>query len=216
MSETPSERRRRLRFLTVAELVGLAALVIAALGYWDSHRERTLTERERAAETQEKQAEAKKEAAAGALKLTFLMTGSPEGAGERLKLASVHSEQVIQNQALTFPSEIRGDTVQTTGNPRIEAGWIEGGVTTAEHARGGKGRQGRLPVAIVTTFIEDGQAKTDTALYQLGYRAHPRVLRSDKVELEGLSLVRRGLGGDLQAAVDVAWTRQNPLPAAKP
>ena len=209
MSETPSERKRRLRFLTVAEIVGIAALIIAAAGYWDTHRERTLTERERAAEAREKQAEAK----AGALKLTFLMTGTPEGAGERLKLASVHAEQVIQTQTLTFPSEIRGDPVQTTGNPRIEAGWIEGGVTKAEHARAGKGRSGRLPVAIATSFIEDGQTKSDTALYQLGYSAHPRVLRSDKVELEGLSLVRHGLGGDVQAAVDAAWAKQAPAPA---
>ena len=209
MGETPTERKRRLRFLTLAEFVGIAALAIAALGYWDTHRERTQTDRERAAEAQEKKAEAK----AGALKLTFLMTGSPEGSGERLKLSSVHAEQVIQTQTLTFPTEIRGDPVQTTGNPRVEAGWIEGGVTKAEHARGGKGRSGRLPVAIVTSFIEDGQTKTDTALYQLGYSAHPRVLRSDKVELEGLSLLRHGVGGDPQAVVDAAWTRQNPLPA---
>lgn len=210
MSETPSERKRRFRFLTIAEFVGIAALAVAALGYWDSHRERTLTERERAAEAQEKKAEAR----AGALKQTFLMTGSPEGSGDRLKLSSVHPEQVIQTQTLTFPSEIRGDPVQTTGNPRIEAGWIEGGVTKAEHARGGKGGAGRrLPVAIATTFIQDGQSKTDTALYQLGYSAHARVLRSDKVELEGLSLVRHGLGGDVQAAVDAAWTKQNPPPA---
>ncbi len=209
MGETPTERKRRLRFLTLAEFVGIAALAIAALGYWDTHRERTQTDRERAAEAQEKKAEAK----AGALKLTFLMTGSPEGSGERLKLSSVHAEQVIQTQTLTFPTEIRGDPVQTTGNPRVEAGWIEGGVTKAEHARGGKGRSGRLPVAIVTSFIEDGQTKTDTALYQLGYSAHPRVLRSDKVELEGLSLLRHGVGADPQAVVDAAWTRQNPLPA---
>ena len=70
-------------------------------------------------------------------------------------------------------------------------------------------------MAIVTTFLEDGQTKTDTALYQLGYSAHPRVLRSDKVELEGLSLIRRLGGGDVQAAVDAVWARQNPLPAPK-
>jgi hypothetical protein len=89
-------------------------------------------------------------------------------------------------------------------------------VTKAEHARAGKGRSGRMPVAIATTFIEDGQTKSDTALYQLGYSAHPRVLRSDKVELEGLSLLRHGVGGDAQAAVDAAWTAKNPLPAGKP
>src|SRR3954471_2277429 len=115
MSETPTGRKRRLRFLTLAEIVGLAALAIAGLGYWDSHRERTLTEKERAAEAQEKRAQAK----AGVLKLAFLMTGSPESGGERLRLSSVHPEQVIQTQSLVFPAEVRGDTAETTGNPRI-------------------------------------------------------------------------------------------------
>jgi hypothetical protein len=209
MSETPAEKRRRLRFLTLAELVGIVAVVIAGLGYWDSHRERAQTDRERAAEAQERKAEAK----AGVLKLSFLMTGTPEAAGERLRLSTVHPEQVIQTQSISFPSEIRGDAVQTTGNPRLEAGWLEGGLTKAEHARGGKQRQGRLPVGIVTVFIEDGQAKTDRAIYLVGYSAHPRVLRSDKVELEGLSLMRRGVGEDVQAAVDAAWTRISPPPA---
>src|SRR6185437_11187914 len=144
MSETPAEKKRGLRFLTLAEIVGIAAVAIAALGYWDNHRQRTQTDRERAAEAQEKKAEAR----AGAMKLSFLMTGTPEGSGDRLRLASVHSEQVIQTQALTFPSEIRGDPVQTTGNPRIEAGWFEGGLSKAEHARGTKSHQGRMPVGI--------------------------------------------------------------------
>ena len=90
MSEKP-KKRLPIRWLSLAEIVGLAALVIAGLGYWDTHRERTLTEKERAAEAQEKKAEAK----AGALKLAFLMTGSPEADGARLRLASVHPEQVI-------------------------------------------------------------------------------------------------------------------------
>ena len=211
MNETPAEKRRRLRFLTLAEFVGVAALIIAGLGYWDSHRERTQTARERAAEVQERKAEAK----AGALKLSFLMTGTPESGGERLRLSSVHADQVIQTQAIRFPGEIRGDDVQTTGNPRLEAGWIDGGLTKAEHARGGKSHQGRIPVGIVTVFIEDGQPKTDRAIYLLGYSSHPRVLRADKVALEGLSLMRRAVGEDLQAAVDQAWARISP-PAAKP
>jgi hypothetical protein len=210
MSDAPKPRKRLpIRWLSLAEIVGLAALVIAGLGYWDTHRERTLTEKERAAEAQEKKAEAK----AGALKLAFLMTGSPESGGERLRLASVHPEQVIQTQSLVFPSEVRGDTAETTGNPRIEAGWIEGGLTKAEHARGAKKAHGRLPVGVVTVFIEDGQTKTDRSIYLVGYGAHPRVLRSDKVELEGLSLLQRGVGENVQAAVDGVWTRQNPPPA---
>jgi hypothetical protein len=210
MSEKPAARKRLpLRWLSLAEFVGIVAVAIAALGYWDSHRERAQTDRERAAAEQEKKAEAK----AGALKLSFLMTGAPEGAGDRLRLATVHPEQVIQTQALSFPGEVRGDPVQTTGNPRIEAGWFDGGLDKALHARGSKQHQGRLPVGVVTVFIEDGQTKTDRALYLIGYSLHPRVLRSDKVELEGLSLVRRGVGEDMQAAVDALWARQAPAPA---
>jgi hypothetical protein len=210
MSEKPAARKRLpLRWLSLAELVGIVAVAIAALGYWDNHRERAQTDRERAAAEQEKTAEAK----AGALKLSFLMTGTPEGSGDRLRLATVHPEQVIQTQSLSFPSDVRGDAVQTTGNPRIEAGWFDAGLDKALHARGSKQHQGRLPVGVVTVFIEDGQTKTDRALYLVGYSLRPRVLRSDKVELEGLSLVRRGVGEDIQAAADALWARQAPAPA---
>jgi len=205
----PRKKRLPLRWLSLAELVGIVAVVIAGLGYWDTHRERAQTARERAAETREKQAEAK----AGALKFTFLMTGTPESEGERLRLTTVHAEQVIQTQTVSFPSEIRHDAVETTGNPRIEADWFEGDLDHALKARGDKRHQGRLPVGVATSFIEDGQAKTDQAIYWIGYSTHPRVLRSDKVEMEGLSLARRGVIGDLQAAVDALWTRQNPPPA---
>ena len=66
---------------------------------------------------------------------------------------------------------------------------------------------------VVTVFIEDGQTKTDRSIYLLGYSLHSRVLRSAKVELEGLSLLRRGVGEDLQKAVDAAWDRMAPAPA---
>ncbi len=207
--EAPRKKRLPFRWLSLAELVGIVAVAIAALGYWDSHRARTLTERERAVEALEKKAEAR----AGALRLSFLMTGNPESSGERLRLATVHPEQVIQTQSISFPSEIRSDAVQTTGNSRIEAGWVEGGLAKAEHARGAKLHHGRLPVGIVTVFIEDGQTKTDRALYQVGYSSHPRMLRSDKIELEGLSLIRRGVGENVEAAVDAVWSIQNPPPA---
>ena len=203
---TARKKRLPLRWLTLAEFVGIVAVAIAALGYWDSHKERALSERERAAAEKAHEAEAR----AGALKLTFLMTGTPEGSGERIRLAAVHGEQVIQTQSLSLPGEVRGEAVQTTGNPRIEAGWLEGGLEKALHAHGVKATHGRVPIGIVTVFIEDGQPKTDRAIYLLGYSLHPRMLRSAKVELEGLSLVRRGVGGDVQAAVDAAWARQVP------
>jgi hypothetical protein len=205
------QRRLPLRWLTLAELVGIAALVIAGLGYWDSHRERVQSDRERAAELRARKAEAQKEAQAGALKRAFLVTGTPEEDGERLRLSAAHAEQVIQTQAISFPSEVRGDPAQTTGNPRLEAGWFEAGLARALHDRDDRRRSGRLPVGVVTSYIEDGQTQTDRTIYLVGYSLHPRVLRADKVELEGLSLVRRLGAEDVQASVDAIWARQEPV-----
>ena len=213
MSEGPARKKRLpLRWLSLAEIVGIVAVAIAALGYWDSHRERSQEASEKAAAARERQAEQK----AGALKLTFLMTGAPAGSGDRIQLTAVHPEQVIQTQAVTLPREVRGDAIQTTGNPRIEAGWFEGGLEKALHAHGVTATRGRVPIGLDTVFIEDGQPKTDRAVYLLGYSLHPRVLRSAKVELEGLSLLRRGVGEDLGAAVDAAWARQVPAKSDKP
>lgn len=195
MSETP-RKRLPVRWLTLAECVGLLALVIAALGYWDAHRERTQQDRERAAAERQHQADLK----ASAVKLSFLMTGSVDAAGDTVRLASVHPEQVIQTQTVYFPATVRADSIETTGNPRLEAGWIEDGLRKA-----GAPRTGRVPVGVETMFIEDGQMKTDRSLYQLGYSLHPRLLRGEKVQLEGLSLARRGVAGDLRGAASQAW-----------
>ena len=208
MSEAPRKRRLPIRALTLAEIVGITAVVIAALGYWDAHRERVLTDQEKAAAERQHQAEAR----AGALKLSFVMSGQPQGT-DLIRMTAVHPEQVIQTQAVSFPSDVRGDSVETTGNPRVEAGWLEGGLEKALKARGVKDERGRLPIGVATNYIEDGQAKTDRSIYLLGYSLHPRVLRSAKVELEGLSFLRHS-GDDLQKAVDQTWDRMAPRPAA--
>jgi hypothetical protein len=196
MSETP-RKRLPVRWLTLAECVGLLALVIAGLGYWDSHRERTQQDRERAVAERQRQADLK----ANVVKLSFLMTGALDKDGGKIRLTSVHPEQVIQTQTVFFPSTIRADSIETTGNPRLEAGWIEDGLRKAA----GDYKKGRVPVGVLTVFIEDGQTKSDRALYMLGYSLHPRVLRGEKVELEGLSLARRGVAGDLRAAASEQW-----------
>lgn len=198
MTEETSPKRLPIRWLTLAEIVAVAALVITGLSFWDTHRERVREDRDRAAAASQRQAEAQ----AAARKMTFVMTGAREDDGLKVRLTSVNEGQVIQTQTVWFPFELRSDSVETTGNPRLEAGWIEGGLR--KHA--GKARTGRVPVGVLTVFIEDGQTKTDRSIYQLGYSIHPRTLRADKVELEGLSLAQRGVSGDLQAAVGTLWS----------
>lgn len=195
LSDAPRKKRLPLRWLSLAEIVGVVAVVVAVLGYWDSHRERTQESREKALAARERQVEAR----ANALKQSFLMTGTLEGSGDRIRLASQRPEQVIQTQTIWFPAAIRATRVETTGNPRLEVGWVEEGLRKA------KTSTGRVPVGVLTVFIEDGVTKTDRAVYQVGYSLHPRTLRKDEVDLDGLSLARRGVTGDLQAAADTLW-----------
>ena len=204
MTEETPPKRLPIRWLTLAEIVAVAALVITGLSFWDSHRERVRDDHERSTAASERQASARAEAKAAALKQTFVMTGAREGDGAKVVLTSVNDGQVIQTQTVWFPSQIRSDSVETTGNPRLEAGWIENGLR--KHA--GKARTGRVPVGVLTVFIEDGETKTDRSVYQLGYSIHPRTLRADKVELEGLSVARRDVPGDLQAAAGSLWAAQ--------
>jgi hypothetical protein len=193
-------RRLPIRWLTLAELVGILALVIAALGWWDNHRERLQQDQARAAEARTRSDEARRES----LKTSFLLTGSVEGDDRRIRLASAHADQVIQTQTLIFPSAVRKDPVETTGNPRIEAGWFEDGLKKAG-VKAGQPR--RVPVGVVTTYVEDGEMKTDQAIYAVAANLQGRFLRGARLQLDGMSLQRRGVSGDLQAAVDAAWAR---------
>jgi len=190
MNET-SPKRLPFRWLNLGEIVGVLAVVIAALGLWENHREHAEAAREHAAEI-----------AAGALKSTFLMTGALNRAGDEVRLTPVHPDQVIQTQTVWFPAAIRSDSVETTGNPRLEAGWIEDGLRKVA----GHVKEGRVPVGVQTVYIEDGQTKTDNAVYELAYSLHPRLLLGDKLHLEGLSLARRGVTGGLQDAADHSWS----------
>lgn len=208
MTEAPEPARKKrlpLRWLTLAEIVGIAALAIAGLGYWDSHRERLQQDHERAAADRDRKTAEAEESKAKAqaaqqdvLRHALLLTGVP--ASGELRLQPTRSEQVIQTQTLWFPTEIRPDSVATTGNPRLETRWIEDRLR-----RVARRDDHRLPVAIETTFIEDGQSRTDRSVYLVGFSLHGRLVGGPRVEFEGMSLARRGVSGDLQAAANSYW-----------
>jgi hypothetical protein len=203
MSETPGPRRRPpIRWLTLAETVGILALVVAALGWWDTHRERLQQDNERAAAERTRTAESRREAA----RSSFLLVGSLGDDGERIRLASAHPDQVIQTQTLVFPAGVRGDPVETTGNPRIERRWLEDGLRKADR-KAEAGGERRVPVGVATSYVQDGEMKTDRSIYAVAYSLQGRFLRGSTVKLEGVSLIRRGVAGDLQGAVNAAWGR---------
>lgn len=182
--ETPAAKRRRLRLITFAELIGVAALAISAASYWDSHRDR--------------------DRVAAVAPAPLLLAATPDGERATLALRPARGDAVVQTQTLSFPASVRSDVIDSTGDGRIEAGWIDDGIRKAvPSAR--DARPPRLPVGIVTTFVDNGVTRQDAAVYDVGYAMHDRLLRGRAVELEGVTLVRRVPAARLQAAIDQRW-----------
>ena len=198
MTETPEARKRR-RWITMGEIIGIAALVISGLSYWDAHQERVA---------------APKPLAAAVNAAPLILTGTVDAAHDRIDLHPASSEQVIQTQTVRFPTSVRADAVDTTGNARIEVGWFDSGLRAA--LKGAKLHAGRhrLAVGIETTFVAGETTQTDRAVYDIGYTIHSRMLRPDAVAIEGVSLVRRG-APDLQAAIDARFATQAPALAER-
>ncbi len=171
--------------------MGVVAVIIAILNFWDNHAERKAADQARLAAEQ-------RAASAPA----FVLVGAAETDGSRIRLSPVHADQPIQSQVFVFPSEIRDKPVEITGSARIEAGWLGDGARKAAGKAGRDAGDLRLPVGIQTTYLADGDTRTDQSIYDVGYRLEPRLLRPARVVLQGLSVVRRGVRGDLQAATE--------------
>lgn len=195
MDEAPQRRQRRL-WLTIGEAAAVLAVLIAGLNYWDSHREHE-------AETKRDAAQARQSSLAAALALE----GEAQSGGRRLALKSVNPGQVIESQRYLFPQDVLDHPVDVTAaSPGIDAGWIAPGLVRkleAAHAPG-EGR-GRLPVAITTGYLSNGEVRQDRSLYLVGYAWRRRFLHGREITLEGIALRGGIAGSDQQAAVEKAW-----------
>ncbi len=185
--ETAAQATRR-RWITFGEIIAIAAVLISAASWWDGHQARVREEAARSAEERPKSAPA------------LIIVATRVSDGDALELAAARADQVIQSQMLIAPG---GKSDDSTGPGTLEASLIEAA------ARTGKAKTGRIPVAILTRYAVDDAMREDRALYDVGYRRHERVLRSDAVELTGLSLVRRLGKSDPQAAVDARYGKRS-------
>lgn len=193
--ETPAEAtKRRRRWITLGETIGILALAISAASLWDSHQQR---QEERAASVAAK--------ARPAQVAPLVLTASVTGDGDTLRLATSGSDRVIQTQTLIFPRALGIDPVDTVGNPRIEAEWF--GAALRKALKDDRSSR-RLPIGIVTHYLDNGVERTDTALYDIGHGWRSRLIGSDVPVLEGITLVSRG--GNAQSKADARWAKSHP------
>jgi hypothetical protein len=188
----------RRRWITLGEVLAVIAIVISALTLWNSWSERSDSKAIKSADAQR--------ASARAVTLVLMAEG-----GERaLALKPAAAEQSVQSQKILFPAALDIAPAETTGEPRIEAGWFEGALKKAREAAhlpdNSRGDE-RLPVVIISRFLVDGEQHEDVALYDIGYTISGRLLAGHSVKLRGLSLVSRAKSGDAQAKLDARWRK---------
>ena len=203
MTDTPAARRRFRFWVTLGEIVGVLALVIAALNFWDSHRQHVAdAHREAAAERAAKGRDA------------FVMAGQMEADGARVTFQPLNPAQAIQSERYVFPAAVLDHAMEVgAARPQIDLDWIARGVAgeVARLRRGGAAPdgEGTIPVGVTATYVEDGEMRTDSSLYRLGYAWRARLFGGPKLALQGVSLIRRAAPGDLRSAVEAAWTRDH-------
>jgi hypothetical protein len=192
----------RRRWITLGEILAVLAVVISAATLWLNWAERSDT-------TAEKSAESRKASARAAI----LVLNATASRDDRLDLKPASADQVVQSQTLRFPAALGVDPVDTTGDSRIEGRWFDGGLKKAREKAGlpddSRGDE-RLPVAITTRFLVDGEAHEDVALYDIGYSISGRMLGGHDVALRGLSLIKRTTNDNAQAQVNARWAKLVP------
>ena len=207
----PESKRQGFRFwLTVGEVVAVLGLGLAGLNYWENHRDREQTERQEA------------EKARTQSRSVFLMRGEADKDGERVILEPSNPAQVVQTQRYLFPTAVLDHGKEIgAGRLQIDLVWFDDGLKTSLKAARKAGAplpkgEARLPVGVITSYVENGETRTDQSIYRVGYVAEPGLLGAVKLKLLGATLVRRGVTGDVQAAVDAAWRAEAPAGDERP
>ncbi len=212
-SASSSNKGRWRLWITLSELVGVLALLIAGLNFWDSHRERQRDEKRVAAAEQSA-------AKAAAARASFVLTARTEGDGARLVLQAMSADQAIQGLHLVFPAEVADHPVDTV-QPRIDRDWVARGLGKAvEAARkakaAGAAGEGVLPVGVEASYVEDGELRTDRSIYRISYAWRTPLLGGPRFTLEGATLRNRAVKSDPQHAVDAQWAATEVRRAAQP
>jgi len=194
MSESADQARTRRRWISLAEIVAVAGLLIGAgtlyLNWSDRQEDRA-----------EKVAAAKSE---GKARKFLTLTGKASSDGDTLALATTGQE--ISEATVRFPTALKVAAQDAMPGPAIQTSWFAPALLAATD-KGADERSGRLPVLISVGWWDGDEKRTATARYDLLWRTHGRVLQGRKVELTGIALADRSASA---AALDTAWKRAQP------
>ena len=186
--ENADQAATRRRWLSLAELVAVTGVLIAAaslyLGWSDRRADRA------------EQAVAKSQERRAASVITFRATAAKDG--DRLDLAD--AAHPVETVDLTFPTALKIAAQTGLVKPAIEADWLKRALL--DLTRDGKSdRTGRVPVLVTSIFWEGEVKRTDRAIYDVAWRSGGGLFGRN-FKLDGAALRERG--GSV-ARLDTLW-----------
>lgn len=179
----------RRRWITLGEVLAVAAVAISGLTLWNSYSERSSAEIEKAAERQ----------ASAAANANILLTGRVEEDGEALVFVPQGDDRAVQSLTIRFPSALGLSAVETLADARLEASAFERAVRGASDAK-----RLRLPIAVETVFTAGGELHRATGLYQLGLERRDRLIGGDAIRITGVAY-QGPAPREAQAQIDRLW-----------
>ena len=198
MKETSDQQTRR-RWVTLAEVLAVAGVVIAGLTLYNSWQER----RDSAATKIEERAAAARD------RSRFELRGVP-ASGHSSILLTRDEAHPLGDVRVSFPTAL-GVAPQDAVGHTIEADWFERPLR--EQTDGGEDDvTGRLPVLVDYSFMADDKPIARCAIYDVVWKTEGQLLRGRRVTLLDFRL--REAGGS-QQRIDALWARDKPKPPVK-
>ena len=197
-SETPTERREaaatRRRWVTLAEVVAVAGVLIAALTLWTNWSEHRADEADKIAA----------QSSAARERSRIELSAIVQDGGDTLLLKDARHD--LQDVTVTFPRALGVSPQRPPAESVIDASWFAAPLLKLTDG-GSDDRAGRLPVLVSVRYFDGDTTRSASGIYDVIWKTEGRMLRGRALKLEGLRVRQRG--GD-QAKLDAIWAREKP------
>ena len=150
MSESDSERQRR-RWITLGELIALAALIVSALGVWISWKSSDRPGKP-ARIVEQRQA------------IPLTLRGKREEDGERLEISPVEATQALESLTVTLPG---ASPISVGSDGELSASDVQAALKG--HDNDPKDRTLSVRAKIDAHYVEMGKDKQASGTYTLRY-----------------------------------------------
>lgn len=194
MTDTPAERaeaaKTRRRWVSLAEVVAVAGVLIGALSLyttWSDHRA-------------DERARVQAEVSAAQEKGRFDLRGLVSHDGDAVALLRDERHE-LRDVRVSFPTPLAIGAKDAV-DQKIDRDWFDKPLLDATAGKGGD-QVGRLPVLIRYTYGDGDTQRSGSGIYDIVWRTRGRFLRGRALTITGF---RSRAAGGSQAALDALWT----------